>query len=110
MYSFTILSQIPKNTLFSSRTNLVQNLVVIFHNYINMNGHLKNIITSVLSQVPLINVVRAFDGLKCFLDTHAPLKTKTFVQSNTLPWYNQAIQYHQAIQQEKRDRSSLERL
>jgi len=32
------------------------------------------------------------DSLKCLLDKHAPMKTKTFVQRAILPWYNQAIQ------------------
>ena len=44
------------------------------------------------------------DSLKCLLDKHAPMKTKTFVQRPTVPWYNLAIQAA------KRDRRRLERL
>ena len=44
------------------------------------------------------------DGLKCLLDKHAPMKTKTFVQRATVPWYSQAIQAA------KRDRRRMERL
>ena len=43
------------------------------------------------------------DGLKCLLDKHAPLKTKTFVLCTTVQWYNHAIQ------QAKRDARRLER-
>ena len=44
------------------------------------------------------------DSLKCLLNKHAPMKTKTFVQRATVPWYNQAIQAA------KRDRRRMERL
>jgi len=44
------------------------------------------------------------DGLKCLLDKHAPMKTKTFVQRATVPWYNQTIQAA------RRDRRRMERL
>ena len=44
------------------------------------------------------------DSLMCLLDKHAPMKTKTFVQRATVPWYNQAIQAT------KRDRRRMEQL
>jgi len=44
------------------------------------------------------------DSLKCLLDKHAPMKTKTFVQRATVPRYNQAIQAA------KRDGRRIERL
>ena len=31
------------------------------------------------------------DRLKCLLDKYAPVKTRTFVQRTTVPWYSQAI-------------------
>ena len=44
------------------------------------------------------------DSWKCLLDKHASMKTKTFVQRATVPWYNQAIQVA------KCDRRRMERL
>jgi len=44
------------------------------------------------------------DSLKCLLNKHAPMKTKTFVRCATVPWYNQAFQAA------KRDRRRIGRL
>ena len=44
------------------------------------------------------------DSLKCLLDKHASMKTKTFVQRATVPWYNQVIQAA------KPDRRRMERI
>ena len=44
------------------------------------------------------------DRLKCLLDKHAPMKSKTFVYRATVLWYNRVIQAR------KRDRKEIERL
>jgi len=63
---------------------------------INMDNFSDELLKSQLITDPCETLDTLFDlyndSLKCLLDKHAPMKTKTFVQRATVPWYNQTIQ------------------